>query len=423
MALPNSLDANTDAAYVNVVKSIQDLIASHASSQQELLSNLEHLRLRNQQLRAQNTALQQEKTSLLQQQRRSAPVNPPTYGDVPPRGAPPPRRGSDRQASQAQGMFELVKTYTLNEQPVHSVAMHPNTSMFATACWDGKVKLVSNYGEPGETIQTLGDGSPSPMGGLYNVAFSKTNPNTGQPTCILGCASSDKAIYLWDYEKHELTKKLIGHKDEVNCIDFHETQLVMASASDDKNCIIWDFHEGIELRKLDKHTKAVYGARFLGVEHQYMVATCSFDGATRIFDMRNKKVQHEFRNHQDDVIGIDYSSKRGELATGSDDGVIMLYDMKTARQRCMIHTRQYGYPDNEVKRIAFSADGNMLAAGISSNAVLVYDLTPSQPKLCATLTGHSDCVFDVTWGVDGNGANMVVSASHDNTSKLWREIK
>mmetsp|Transcript_88348 Transcript_88348/g.156401 ORF Transcript_88348/g.156401 Transcript_88348/m.156401 type:complete len:421 (-) Transcript_88348:55-1317(-) len=413
MALPNPLDAGTDAAYVNVVKSIQDLIASHASSQQALLNEVENLRVRNTQLRAQNQALQQEKSNLLQRKRNSATA---AYAQG------NSRRDGERQASQVQGTFEFVRNYTLNDQPVHSIAMHHDLNMFATASWDGKVKLVK-VGEDGDNIRTLGENDP--MGGLYTVAFSKPiGSNDRQTTAVLGCASCDKTVYLWDYEKGVMKQKLNAHMDEVNCIDFHETQFVMASASDDKKCIIWDYHEGLELRKLDKHEKAVYGARFLGTEHQYMVATCSFDRYSRIFDMRNKKVTQSFQHHTDDVIGIDYASSKQLLATGSDDGMIMGYDVRANKQRFRINTRQGDMVDNEVKRIAFSANGDMLAAGISSNAVLVYDLRPSQPTLCATLGGHADCVFDVTWGVNPrNGANLVVSASHDHTSRLWREIK
>ena len=61
---------------------------------------------------------------------------------------------------------------------------------------------------------------------------------------------------------------------EVNGIDFHVSQQVMCSASDDMKVIIWDFQEGITLRTLDKHTKAVYGCIFLGQENQFLLATC-----------------------------------------------------------------------------------------------------------------------------------------------------
>merc|ERR1719326_784273 len=132
-------------------------------------------------------------------------------------------------------------------------------------------------------VCTLGDcetGEEGKMGGLYCVAFAKTVPD------VIGCTSADKSVYLWNIQTGRLSAKLLGHTDEVNGLDFHSSQTVMCTASDDCKAIIWDFQEGITLRTLDKHTKAVYGATFLGSaggdNFQYMVATCCFDQKCRI---------------------------------------------------------------------------------------------------------------------------------------------
>merc|ERR1712217_779863 len=232
---------------------------------------------------------------------------------------------------------------------------------------------------------------------------------------ILGCTSCDHKVYLWNTEKGEQTTKLTGHTDEVNGIDFHSSQQVMCTASDDCKAIIWDFQEGITLRTLDKHTKAVYGVSFLGQEYQYFVGTCCFDQKTRIFDMRDKQVVALLQTHVDDVIGIDYTSSKQLLATGSDDGQIVFWDAKTWKQQHKINTREEK-PENEVKRVRFSKDGNKLAAACSSGQVLVYDSTGGTPTNIAKLDGHTDCVFDVTWGVHSTGKSMLISASHDHTS-------
>merc|ERR1712182_76261 len=102
--------------------------------------------------------------------------------------------------------------------------------------------------------------------------------------------------------------------DEVNGLDFHVSQQVMATASDDCKAIIWDFQEGITMRTLDKHPKQVYGVSFLGHENQYLLATCCFDQKTRVWDMRDKSVVTTLHTHSDDVIGIDYNSSKQLLA-------------------------------------------------------------------------------------------------------------
>lgn len=175
------------------------------------------------------------------------------------------------------------------------------------------------------------------------------------------------------------------------------------------------------LRTLDKHTDAVYGCVFLGQENQFLVATCCFDKNTRIFDMRDKSVVACLQMHDDDVIGIDYSPSKFLLATGSDDGKIGIWDSRQWRQQVTIDTAAQVDADNEVKRVAFSPNGQWLAAACSSGKVLVYDIDNNGKEICQ-LGGHTDCVFDVTWGVDPvTNKKLLVSASHDATCNYWQE--
>lgn len=309
--------------------------------------------------------------------------------------------------------FQRVARVAIHADPVHSVTIarqgEDANRIMASASWDGTVKLYNL--ETSSVVQT----TPK-WGGLYSVAFAKTAPD------IIGCTSCDNSVYLWNYREGKQVNKLQGHTDEVNGIDFHSTQQVMCTASDDCKVIVWDFQEGITLRTLDKHTKAVYGCTFLGKENEYFLATCCFDQKTRVFDMRDKKVVHMFESHTDDVIGIDYSSDRQLLATGSDDGTIILWDTRTWKRTSTMNTRTMkGLEQNEVKRIAFSPDGSVLAAACSSECVLVYDTYQSVGAQVAQLKGHTQCVFDVAWGIDApTNSKILVSASHDKTSSMWR---
>merc|ERR1711933_47283 len=110
-----------------------------------------------------------------------------------------------------------------------------------------------------------------------------------------------------------------------------------------------------------------------------------------------KKVIHSLAGHTDDVIGVSYC--KSLLATGSDDGSIIIWDSRNWRPQQTIDTREDGVcQDNEVKRIPFSPDGKHLAAACSSGSVLVYDMTKAQQaSRVAQLSGHTDCVFDVCW--------------------------
>jgi WD40 repeat protein len=324
--------------------------------------------------------------------------------------------GAGLAAGKMVGKFIMERRIAAHEAPVHAVTISPGSDVIATASWDATVKLYDIKCQ--EVVATLGDVEAleeGKMGGLYAVAFAKTMPE------YLGCTSADKSIYLWNYQTGKLIARLLGHNDEVNGLDFHSSQSVMASASDDHKCIIWDFHEGITLRQLDRHTKEVYGCVFLGNENQYLLATCCFDKKVRIFDMRDKMITACLNRQNDDIIGIDFSACKRLLATGSDDGTIGLWDVGGWKLQELINTRDAGIPDNEVKRVAFSQDGAFLAAACSSQQVLVYDLQGPSAQLVAKLDGHQDCCFDCAWGTDPvRGDRILVSASHDHTCQYWR---
>lgn len=388
------------AAMTNMAKRHKELKDRHRSLQQENL----HLRARNQEL---NEMVM-------------------SGGGMPEQVVQQPRNDFGMAEDSFCGNYTRQSKIEVHVAPVHSVAMYKDSRTIATASWDTTCKIYDLYSE--EVVRTLGDPTEegtNRMGGLYAVAFAKTADH------VLGCASCDKSVYLWNHQTGEFLNRLKGHCDEVNGLDFHCNQQVMATAGDDHKCIVWDFGEGIILRTLDKHLKAVYGVTFLGMAKEYLVATASFDQSIRVYDMRDKQVVGLMKYHSDDVIGIAYSDNKQIIASGSDDGKIVLWDVRTFKQLGEYDThaaRLENGPllENEVKRVQFNPSGSLLAAACSSGKALIYDIENTsrdgtgQP--IASLGGHHDCVFDCAWGVDpATGQNMLVSASHDHCLQFWKE--
>jgi WD40 repeat protein len=396
----------------------KDIDADQMAYTQMMEQNQNKLRDMVQRLREENAQLREENMKLKA-----------GYGA----GGMPPASNVQAQAPSApvsrpadlNATYVKTKIIRTHDAPVHSVTMSKK-GLLATASWDATVTVYDLAKEDTEALlKTLGvdeggglDEETFRMGGLYDVAFSPT------ATDILGCASADKVVYLWNHREGRMIQKLTGHQDEVNGIIFHPTQQVMCTTSDDTHAHIWDFQEGIKLRSLEEHTKAVYGAQFFGKEAEYNIATCCFDQKVRIFDMRDRVVVHTLQAHQDDIIGIDYCDITKQLVTGSDDGCICGWDCRAwGSPLYKIDTRADPgeFPANEVKRLKVSPDGKKVACGTSSMNVLVFDISGPRPVCIATLRGHQDCVFDVTWGVDPRGQEYIVDASHDHTSYVWRK--
>lgn len=337
--------------------------------------------------------------------------------------------------------YRLTKIMRTHEAPVHSVNFFRNepgrlvsavggassAGVVATAAWDAYIHVYDlDQHDRAALVRTLGDHEEEDdentirMGGLYDVKFSGTCPN------ILAAASADTFVYVWNYNRNQMITRLKGHKDEVNGIAFHPVQQVLCSTSDDCTANIWDIHEGIHVRTLRNHVKAAYGATFMGADNPYEVATCSYDHKVRVYDMRDPKVIATLQEHEDDVVGLDFTEKRHWMASGSDDGCICVWDNRVwDKPLFKIDTRSKteGLSGNEVKRVKFNPSGTKLAAACSALQARVY-LLESAPSLYGILDGnnpHEDTIFDVCFGVDARGKEFVVDASHDETCYVWRE--
>src|SRR6266496_6482779 len=69
----------------------------------------------------------------------------------------------------------------------------------------------------------------------------------------------------------------------------------------------------------------------------------------------------------------------------------------------------------DIKQIAWSPDGRILASGSEDKTIRLWDMQPGEAL--QTLTGHSDVVTSIEWSRDGR---LLASKSWDNTVRIWR---
>jgi WD40 repeat protein len=140
------------------------------------------------------------------------------------------------------------------------------------------------------------------------------------------------------------------------------------------------------------------------------LASCDYEGIVQLWDAHANRVLLEYEEHEKRAWSVDFSrADPTKLASGSDDGTVKLWSINQESSIGTIKTKA------NVCCIQFPPDsGHLLTFGSADYKVYVYDLRSTRTPLCI-LGSHQKAVSYVKF----MNATTLVSASTDNTLKLW----
>jgi dipeptidyl aminopeptidase/acylaminoacyl peptidase len=124
------------------------------------------------------------------------------------------------------------------------------------------------------------------------------------------------------------------------------------------------------------------------------VATASFDGTIRLWDLSTGKKRRTSRGHEGGVHSVTFSPDGKTLASGGRDMVVRLWDVATGREVRKLEghekTRSYG----DVSAVAFSPDGKLLAsAGSHDRTIRFWDTATGRERRRVRQDGTSAAAF------------------------------
>ena len=109
------------------------------------------------------------------------------------------------------------------------------------------------------------------------------------------------------------------------------------------------------------------------------------------------------------VTAVAFSPDAALLATGHDDGIVRLWDL---RRRCLARTLD-GH-GRSISALAFSADGARLASAGEDRIIRLWQLPDGRPD--GSLIGHTDRIPALAWHPQGH---RLYSAGWDTTARVW----
>ena len=179
---------------------------------------------------------------------------------------------------------------------------------------------------------------------------------------------SEHTISIWDTITGEHKHTLPGHAGRINAIAFSPDGELLASGSDDTAIRVWHPIAGLALLTLRGHTDSITTLAF-GTRGRKL-ASGSVDATIRLWNIATDESEHTLSVYSDSHYPecLAFSSDQRTLAGGTFR-MVEVWDTTTGEKKAKLVGHRSG-----VNSVAFNPVNGMLASGSNDGTVLLWDI-------------------------------------------------
>lgn len=226
---------------------------------------------------------------------------------------------------------------------------------------------------------------------------------------VLLAGSSDGTVWMFNIPNGNCMNVFTGHGQSVNYGTFTPDGKTLVTCSDDNTLITWDPRSGQAIHRFSTDIGRFHRMpinTFAIQKDGSIVATGSQDNNVILINISTGRILESLKAHTDAVESLDFCETMPLLASGSIDGLIIIWDVITMRVR---HTFQHR---EAVTRVQFIKNSCILVSSSADNTIVVWD---ARGGTCIhSFKGHQDTVLDFRFA-----GNKIVSGGDDGVALVF----
>jgi transducin (beta)-like 1 len=259
---------------------------------------------------------------------------------------------------------ELKQTLKGHRGPIFSLKWNKSGNFLLSGSYDKSTIVWDVAGDVGFVKQQ------------FSYHFAPALDVDWKDDLTFASCSTDKTVQICCVGLARPLKTYTGHADEVNAVKWDPSGTLLASCSDDCTAKVWDFNSPDNGPKWDfkSHQQEIYtvkwsptGAGSKNPNKPLMLATASFDGSVRLWNVVDGTCSRILSRHRESVYSVSFSPSGDYLASGSLAGQLYIWNV---RDGSIIKSFK---GKGDIFEVAWNAEESRVAACFSCNVVSVID--------------------------------------------------